>query len=76
MGGIGLHYFYVGKIGTGIVRMIFSILLLVLAVTGIAEKETAMIISGFVFYLVINLFDLVRISAGRFRDYSGLLLKE
>jgi hypothetical protein len=71
LGGIGLHLFYVGRIKAGLIRLMLGILLWVLFITGIAEKEPAMIASGIVFLVLINAIDLVKLALGTFKDNVG-----
>lgn len=74
--GLGLQYFYVGKIKMGLIRFILGILLWVLFITGIAEGEAAMIAAGIGFLIAINLFELVKISLGKFKDNIGNYLRQ
>lgn len=76
IGGLGLNYFYVGKIKIGILRFILGILLWVLLIAGIAEGETAMIVAGAAFLVVINLYDVIKLSLGRFQDNVGAYLRQ
>ena len=76
MGGIGLHLFYVGRIGAGIVRMIIGILFWVLIIDGIAEGQGPMIASGVMFLVLTNVFDLVKLSMGKFKDNVGQYLRQ
>lgn len=76
IGGLGLNYFYVGKIKIGILRFILGILLWVLLIAGIAEGETAMIVAGAAFLVVINLYDIIKLSLGRFQDNVGAYLRQ
>lgn len=75
-GGLGLQYFYVGKIKMGLIRFVLGILLWVLFITGIAEGEAAMIAAGIGFLIAINLFELVKISLGKFKDNIGNYLRQ
>lgn len=75
-GGLGLQYFYVGKIKMGLIRFVLGILLWVLFITGIAEGEAAMIAAGVGFLIAINLFELVKISLGKFKDNIGNYLRQ
>lgn len=76
MGGLGFQYFYVGKIKTGLIRCIFGVLLWVLFITGIAQGEAPMIAAGIVFLLAINLFELVKLSLGKFKDNIGNYVRQ
>ena len=76
IGGLGLNYFYVGKIKIGILRFILGILLWVLLIAGIAEGETAMIVASVAFLVAINLYDVIKLSLGRFQDNVGAYLRQ
>ena len=76
IGGLGLQYFYVGKIKTGLTRFILGVLLWVLFVTGISEGETAMIAAGIGFLLAVNLFELAKLSLGKFKDNNGNYVRQ
>ena len=75
-GGVGLHYFYVGRITAGLVRFVFGVLFWVLIIGGIAEHETSMTAAGIVFLIAVNLFELIKLSLGKFRDNIGNYLRE
>lgn len=75
-GGVGFHYFYVGRIKAGLIRFVIGVLLWVLFIDGIVEHETAMIASGIGFLIVLNLFELVKLSLGKFRDNVGNYLRQ
>lgn len=75
-GGLGLQYFYVGKMKMGLIRFILGILLWVLFITGIAEGEAAMITAGIGFLVAINLFEMVKLSLGKFKDNIGNYLRQ
>lgn len=76
IGGLGFQYFYVGKIKAGLIRAVLGILLWVLFISGISEGETAMIVAGIGFLLAINLFELVKLSLGKFRDNIGNYVRQ
>lgn len=76
IGGLGFQYFYVGKIKAGLIRTILGILLWVLLISGISEGESAMIVAGIGFLLAINLFELVKLSLGKFRDNIGNYVRQ
>ena len=76
MGGVGLHLFYVGRIGVGIIRLVISLAFWILIIDGIAEGIVEMIISGIVFLVVINVFDLIKLSLGKFKDNVGQYLRQ
>lgn len=75
-GGIGFHYFYVGRIKAGLIRFVIGLLLWVLIIEGIVEHETGMIVPGIGFLIVLNLFELIKISLGKFRDNVGNYLRQ
>lgn len=76
LGGLGFQYFYVGKIKTGLIRAVLGILLWVLFIRGILESETAMIVAGIGFLLAINLFELIKLSLGKFKDNIGNYVRQ
>lgn len=75
LGGLGFHLFYVGRIKYGLVRFILGILLWVLFFTGIADGEFAMIFTGLLVLLAINLIDYIKLSLGTFKDNIGAHLR-
>lgn len=75
-GGLGLQYFYVGKIKMGLIRFVLGVLLWVLFITGIMEGDAAMIAAGIGFLVAVNLFELVKISLGKFQDNIGNYLRQ
>ena len=76
IGGLGLQYFYVGRIKIGLLRFVIGLLFWSLIIEGIRSHETAMIVSGIAFLLVINLVELITISLGKFRDNIGAYLRQ
>lgn len=75
-GGVGLHYFYVGRIKAGLIRSMIGVLLWFLFIEGIIEHKTAMVASGIGFLLALNLFELLKLSLGKFRDNIGNYLRQ
>ncbi len=76
LGGIGLQYFYVGRLKVGFIRLLIGVLLWSLVIAGFAEHEKAMTVSGIVALVVINLVELAIIGLGRFRDNTGAFLRQ
>lgn len=76
IGGVGLHYFYVGRIKAGVVHLILGAFLWMAVIGGIFEKEFAMTAAGAFFLIAINLFDFIQISMGKFKDNVGNFLRE
>lgn len=74
-GGIGLHLFYVGRIKAGLLRLVFGILFWVLLINGISEGETVLIVSGIGYLVAFNLFDLIKLGLGTFKDNVGNYLR-
>lgn len=75
-GGIGLHLFYVGRIGAGIVRLLIGLFIWIgFVLGGIAIKEYVMALSGIGLLLLINIFDLIKLSLGTFKDNVGNVLR-
>lgn len=76
LGGIGLHLFYVGRIGSELVRAALGALLWALLITGINDGETAMLVTGIAGIVVINAPDLFMIVLGKFQDNTGAYLRQ
>lgn len=76
VGGLGLQYFYVGKIKTGLIRLVFGILFWVLFFAGISEGEVAMIAAGIGSLVAVNLFELAKLSLGKFKDNIGNYVRQ
>ena len=77
IGGLGLQYFYVGRIGAGFLRLLIGLLLWGVIITGIVQKEAApVIVAPAVALVVINLVELAIIALGRFRDNTGAFLRQ
>ena len=71
-GGIGLHLFYVGKIKVGIVRFVLGIICWIgFIIGGIAISEWGMVLMGLVLLILLNIFDLVKLLLGTFKDNVG-----
>ncbi len=68
LGTLGIHRFYTGKIGTGIVMLILSII----------GYATFVFVVGYIFLAVVEiwvLIDFIMILVGKFKDKNGLYLK-
>ena len=68
LGGLGIHRFYLGRVGSGIAMLILSIL----------GWLTAVLIIGYVFLAIVGIWDLVdfiRILCNSLRDKQGRKLK-
>lgn len=76
LGGIGLHLFYVGRIGSGLLRAALGALLWALLITGIKDGETAMLVTGIAGIIVINAPDFFKIILGKFQDNTGAYLRQ
>lgn len=76
IGGLGLQYFYVGKIRTGLIRFILGALLWSSVFMGISEGDASMIAAGIGFLLVVNFFELAKISLGKFQDNIGNYIRQ
>ena len=76
IGGLGFHLFYVGRIKAGIVRFIAALMFWGgLIIGGISSGESEMVIVGFVALVLFNVFDLVKLLLGTFRDNIGNYLR-
>lgn len=78
-GGIGLHYFYVGRIKAGIIRAAFGIVMWLCAIGTIFEGAgSEKLISLWVIFLLacFNVPDLIRLKLGKFRDNVGDYLRQ
>ena len=67
LGGLGIHRFYVGKTGTAVTMLIFT-------VVGVI---TIVVVVGWIFLVAVRLWgfvDLIRILFGNFKDKDGRLL--
>lgn len=70
-GGIGLHLFYVGRIKAAIARLVIGLLLWGLLITCIIEGETEIVILSIILIILLNVFDLVKLALGTFKDNVG-----
>lgn len=71
-GGIGLHLFYVGRIKAGIVRFILGLFLWIgFIFGGIAISKWQMVLAGLALLVLFNVFDLVKLLLGTFKDNVG-----
>ncbi len=71
-GGIGLHLFYVGKIKAGIIRLILGLILWIgFIIGGIAISEWGMVLMGAILLIIVNVFDLIKLLLGTFKDNVG-----
>ena len=76
-GGIGLHYFYVGRIRAGLIHCIIGLALYGMIVMSILDAELhAAILPGIFMLLVFNVPDLIRLKLGKFRDNVGDYLRQ
>ena len=78
-GGIGLHYFYVGRIKAGLIHvaigLVFWMGVLAALFEGVGSEK---LISLWVLFLLacINVPDLIRLKLGKFRDNVGAYLRQ
>lgn len=76
-GGIGLHYFYVGRIKAGLIHCIIGLALYGAIVASILDAELhAAILPGILMLLAFNVPDLIRLKLGKFRDNVGDYLRQ
>ena len=76
-GGIGLHYFYVGRIKAGLIHCIIGLALYGTIVASILDAELhAAILPGILMLLAFNVPDLIRLKLGKFRDNVGDYLRQ
>ena len=76
-GGIGLHYFYVGRIKAGLIHCVIGLALYGAIVSSILDAELhAAILPGILMLLVFNVPDLIRLKLGKFRDNVGDYLRQ
>lgn len=76
-GGIGLHYFYVGRIRAGLIHCVIGLALYGTIVASILDAELhAAILPGIFMLLVFNVPDLIRLKLGKFRDNVGDYLRQ
>lgn len=71
-GGLGFHLFYVGRIKAGILRFVLGLILWVgFIIGGIAISEWGMSLMGIALLLLLNIFDMVKLFLGTFKDNVG-----
>lgn len=76
-GGIGLHYFYVGRIKTGLIHIVLGICMWMSIVICIFDSELHEAIIPCILILVaFNVPDLIRLKLGKFRDNVGDYLRQ
>lgn len=76
-GGIGLHYFYVGRIKVGLIHCVIGLALYGAIVASILDAELhAAILPGILMLLAFNVPDLIRLKLGKFRDNVGDYLRQ
>lgn len=76
-GGIGLHYFYVGRIKAGLIHCVIGLALYGAIVASILDAELhAAILPGILMLLAFNVPDLIRLKLGKFRDNVGDYLRQ
>lgn len=76
-GGIGLHYFYVGRIKAGLIHCVIGLALYGAIVASILDAELhAAILPGILMLLAFNVPDLIRLKLGKFRDNVGDCLRQ
>lgn len=81
LGGIGLHLFYVGRIGAGIVRMILGIGVWIVMIGSTVNPEewgtsgVPMVLIGVLMLLLFNVADVFKLLLGKFRDNTGNYLR-
>lgn len=76
-GGIGLHYFYVGRIKAGLIHCVIGLALYGTIVASILDAELhAAILPGIFMLLAFNTPDLIRLKLGKFRDNVGDYLRQ
>lgn len=76
-GGIGLHYFYVGRIKAGLIHCVIGLALYGAIVASILDAELhAAILPCILMLLAFNVPDLIRLKLGKFRDNVGDYLRQ
>ena len=75
-GGLGFHLFYVGRIKAGIIRFILGLILWVgFIIGGIAISEWGMVLMGIALLVLLNIFDMIKLFLGTFKDNIGSHLR-
>lgn len=82
-GGIGLHLFYVGRIGAGLLRLVFGIGMWAIMIGSVVSPETwgltntdvPMVLIGVVALIAFNIVDFFKLLLGKFRDNVGDYLR-
>lgn len=78
LGTLGFHFFKVGKIKHGLIRLIYGIFMWSVSIMMIGDAEIATFGKVFMFILLFipSIFDLVRIQLGIFKDNVGNVIRE
>ena len=79
VGTLGFHYFKVGKVKRGIIRLVLGLFLWAVVFTSIGQgvkENTSVIVTMLVILAALSLADLVRIQLGMFRDNVGAAVRE
>ena len=80
-GGLGLHLFYVGKIGAGILRFLLGLgtwaimILSVVSPETLGTQDVPMVLVGLLMLVILNIWDLIKLALGKFRDNVGDFLR-
>lgn len=74
-GGLGFHMFYVGRIKAGFFYLFLGLLFWSLLIDGIVERHIAMILSGILCLILLNIFDFIKLKLGKFKDNIGNYLR-
>lgn len=78
-GGIGLHYFYVGRIKAGLIHVVIGFVFWMGVLAALFEGAgSEKLISLWILFLLVcfNVPDLIRLKLGKFRDNIGNALRE
>lgn len=81
MGGLGFHLFYVGRIGAGILRFLFGLGAWAIMLCSIFSPDTLgvgafpMVPICLIMMVIFNIWDLLKISVGKFQDNIGNYLR-
>ena len=82
-GGIGLHLFYVGRIGAGLLRLVFGVGMWVIMIGsvvapetwGLAGSDVPMVLICVIALIAFNIVDFFKLLLGKFRDNVGEYLR-
>lgn len=83
LGTLGFHFFKVGKIKKGLIRLMYGLIAWGICITAVSDPEmfssdsgTFPVILLFALLFIPSIYDLIRIALGIFRDNIGNAVRE